>query len=1058
MFGLRRNYVVSLGAALIVALAGAPAVATAVTGELRPEVDRETVSDIIRTEGSVRIIVRIEANLGKSLSPESAAATVPAIVAPVIAALETFPGITEIRPFRLQPAFAATVTAEGFQRILEWPDVVGIERDDRLELHTAEGMALIGADSLHTFGFGGAGTAVAIIDTGIDPYHPALGGGAIPNPKVVLGLDTGDGDVDPTDCSGHGTAVASIAAGVSVQWSPGRSFAGGVAPEAKILAYKAAPNDDCWALRESAVIAAIEDAVLHREGDGYRLAAINISGGGGAFFGPCDEDNPAMAAAVDMATSAGITVVASVGNEGLNDAVASPACLENTLAVGSVWDQNPSPSGSLFCLDAVCEHLCSDEDKAIGLPTCYTNTGPMLDVLAPSEYLRVAEAGGRTTAFGGTSGAAPYVTGGIALLERAAPDVPPRNWRDILAMSTRRITDSVNGRTLPVLDLISAVHPQGLFFGDAVVSPPDASGSMVSRLFVDGSGPIGALKLSLRLSRPRPTDAEIRLRSPDGLDLLVFDGTLPVPEGTILAGTFPNDLHPVESFNTLIGKERNGTWELMITDTSGNSPKIRLENWSLRIEDPKEIPETNGETLSFLPIAARGPGAAGTRWTTDLQIFNPSQYTPIEGTLFLVREGADGTVENVQRPLFIPAAAQLSLDDIVGDTFGIEAGAGQLLIDGRLLPVIAGGTIETPAASGGAFGQFEHGVSASTPSHVILPHISGGIDFRTNIGFSENAGVGATATVTLHDLTTGEPLGRSLELDIPPFSIRRVDAVLETVTAESRSDEAFAVIEIQGDASSWASIIDRQTGDAVFVLGDAPDSGPIMIPVVARTEGVGGTQWYSDLRLVATGDRAATLGLEFHPTGSTVNSSPVTRTLTIAAGTGKGFEDLLGEIFEMENAVGSLRIVPQHEKGDVAGLAVSSRTYNRGSSGTFGQNIPPVTKGCRGTATVIGIDENDEVRSNLLLCEVLGESIDVEAVLRDRFGTALGDPMVLTIPPFGLIQINGIFGRWAVPPQTGCRIEMSRVRGGGAFFALASVVDRLTGDAVAVPMTETGSP
>ena len=341
---------------------------------------------------------------------------------------------------------------------------------------------------------------------------------------------------------------------------------------------------------------------------------------------------------------------------------------------------------------------------------------------------------------------------------------------------------------------------------------------------------------------------------------------------------------------------------------------------------------------------------------------------------------------------------------------------------------------------------------------MILPHISGGIDYRTNIGFSENGGVGATATVTLHDLTTGEPLGRSLELDIPPFSIRRVDAVLETVAAESRSDEAFAVIEIQGDVSAWASIIDRQTGDAVFVLGNAPDSGMIMIPVVARTEGVGGTQWYSDLRLIATGDRSATVRLEFHPAGSSGNPSPVTRTLTIAAGTGTGFEDLVGDIFGMENTVGSLRIVLQPEKDVGVGLAVSSRTYNRSASGTFGQNITPVTAGCRGTATVIGIDEDDEVRSNLLLCEVLGESVEIEAVLRDRFGAVLGDPITLTVPPFGLVQVNGVFGRWGVTPQINCRIELTRVRGGGAFFALASVVDRLTGDAVAIPMTETGSP
>src|SRR5438552_5053655 len=49
---------------------------------------------------------------------------------------------------------------------------------------------------------------IAIVDTGIDATHPDLSG------RVVGGTDLYNGDDDPADDNGHGTAVAGIAAAV----------------------------------------------------------------------------------------------------------------------------------------------------------------------------------------------------------------------------------------------------------------------------------------------------------------------------------------------------------------------------------------------------------------------------------------------------------------------------------------------------------------------------------------------------------------------------------------------------------------------------------------------------------------------------------------------------------------------------------------------------------------------------------------------------------------------------------------------------------------------------
>ncbi|KAJ1323307.1 minor extracellular serine protease Vpr [Microdochium nivale] len=101
---------------------------------------------------------------------------------------------------------------------------------------------ITGVAELHEQGILGAGATVAIVDSGVEWTHEALGGGfGSPSDKVIGGYDlVGNGnwpdtaaepDNEPNDQFGHGTHVAGIVAGRSNQFV-------GVAPEAKILAYK----------------------------------------------------------------------------------------------------------------------------------------------------------------------------------------------------------------------------------------------------------------------------------------------------------------------------------------------------------------------------------------------------------------------------------------------------------------------------------------------------------------------------------------------------------------------------------------------------------------------------------------------------------------------------------------------------------------------------------------------------------------------------------------------------------------------------------------------------
>lgn len=76
-------------------------------------------------------------------------------------------------------------------------------------------LKMAGVEHLHSHGFRGKGVKVAIIDTGVDYRHPALGGGFGPGKKIAFGRNyIDDGQGGPEDpiatCSsgGHGSHVA----------------------------------------------------------------------------------------------------------------------------------------------------------------------------------------------------------------------------------------------------------------------------------------------------------------------------------------------------------------------------------------------------------------------------------------------------------------------------------------------------------------------------------------------------------------------------------------------------------------------------------------------------------------------------------------------------------------------------------------------------------------------------------------------------------------------------------------------------------------------------------
>lgn len=170
----------------------------------------------------------------------------------------------------------------------------------------------------------GAGTTVAILDTGVDYRHPDLGNGFGPGHKVVAGHDFVNGDADPMDDHGHGTHVAGIvAADGAIR---------GVAPDARITAYKVLDEDGNGQVSD--ILAGLDAAVS--PANPYRADVVNLS-----LSGPGDGTDP-LSIAASFVARAGIVVVASAGNLGPAPlSVRSPAVAEGVIAVGAtvsgVW-------------------------------------------------------------------------------------------------------------------------------------------------------------------------------------------------------------------------------------------------------------------------------------------------------------------------------------------------------------------------------------------------------------------------------------------------------------------------------------------------------------------------------------------------------------------------------------------------------------------------------------------------------------------------------------------------------------------------------------------------
>lgn len=166
------------------------------------------------------------------------------------------------------------------------------------------GLDMIGAPAAWRVSTG-AGTTIAIVDSGIDLDHPDLAGKVVDHVEC-LGKPCTSGSTAGRDKNGHGTHVAGIAAAAT---NNGEGVAG-VAPDARLLIVKALEQScdvtGCTASGNATDVAA---AIAYAADKGAAVINLSLGNSAQSIFGP------AFQSALDYAWNKGSIPVLAAGND-----------------------------------------------------------------------------------------------------------------------------------------------------------------------------------------------------------------------------------------------------------------------------------------------------------------------------------------------------------------------------------------------------------------------------------------------------------------------------------------------------------------------------------------------------------------------------------------------------------------------------------------------------------------------------------------------------------------------------------------------------------------------
>jgi subtilisin family serine protease len=327
-------------------------------------------------------------------------------------------------------------------------------------------------------GYTGAGVNIAMVDTGVDNEHPGL------NEKFIAGYDAvcylhsdpscviagfgsreTDGTFDPDDGNQHGTACMGMAAATGIDSSGDQTDFYGSAPDADLVDvrigtdagagpfenyllsqefYESAMNGLQWIIDNK------DTAWEGADEASYGIDIISLSWGITSHEGGGSDGEDMHSRILNEAMEAGVVVSVAAGNDGpSNDGLSGMGSSSLSITVGATDDKNT---------------VDREDDTVAG----YSSRGPRRDngdgnplnelkpeVSAPGTNIVQAEGcvtsgtcnnfiggdasdNGYTGRGSGTSYATPAVSGILALMIEANPDLTTAEMKEILKLTAER--------------------------------------------------------------------------------------------------------------------------------------------------------------------------------------------------------------------------------------------------------------------------------------------------------------------------------------------------------------------------------------------------------------------------------------------------------------------------------------------------------------------------------------------------------------------------------------------------------------------------------------------
>jgi len=234
----------------------------------------------------------------------------------------------------------------------------------------------------------------------------------------------------------------------------------------------------------------------------------------------------------------------------------------------------------------------------------------------------------------------------------------------------------------------------------------------------------------------------------------------------------------------------------------------------------------------------------------------------------------------------------------------------------------------------------------------------------------------------------------------------------------------------------------------------------LVLPVAARNPGLLGTLWTTALELFNTATTENTVALFFNQSNRDNTAPAASAQITIPPRGTYVFDDLLGDAFQVDDTTGAVDLVA------LAPIIAHARIANHGGAeGTYGQFVPafparwavgddhsPGVNPLSDIVYLFELREDEDWRTNLGIVNTsgLGLTVQLQAFVD---GTEVGEALLVTLQPYSHTQLNQVLEDLSVAPGTsGVRVNVEAVPGSSArFFAYASRVDNLTGDAVFIP-------